>query len=67
MAFNISQEMVGKIENVLVDGVSKKDHNHIRGRTENNRIVNFIGDKQLIGQFAHVMITEALPNLLEAN
>ncbi len=34
------------------------------GRTENNRVVNFDGDASLIGQFADVRITEALPNSL---
>jgi len=36
----------------------------LAGRTENNRVVNFDGDPALIGQFAEVKITEALPNSL---
>ncbi|WP_239407642.1 TRAM domain-containing protein [Providencia rettgeri] len=36
----------------------------LSGRTENNRVVNFKGDKSLIGQFAMVKITESLPNSL---
>jgi tRNA-2-methylthio-N6-dimethylallyladenosine synthase len=34
------------------------------GRTENNRIVNFDGPRELIGGFVDVRITEALPNSL---
>ena len=64
MAGEISQNMVGTIQSVLVDGVSKKDSNQVCGRTENNRVVNFDGDKKLIGHFANVTITEALPNSL---
>ncbi len=64
MAYEISQNMIGTVQNILVDGVSKKDPNQIRGRTENNRIVNFTGPEELIGDFAQVKITEALPNSL---
>lgn len=64
MAGQISQNMVGTVQSVLVDGVSKKDPDQLCGRTENNRVVNFDGDKKLIGDFANVMITEALPNSL---
>ncbi len=64
MAGQISQNMVGTVQSVLVDGVSKKDPDQLCGRTENNRVVNFDGDKKQIGDFANVMITEALPNSL---
>ena len=64
MAGEISQNMVGSVQSVLVDGLSKKDPNQVSGRTENNRVVNFDGDKALIGQFSQVLITEALPNSL---
>jgi tRNA-2-methylthio-N6-dimethylallyladenosine synthase len=36
----------------------------LSGRTGNNRVVNFDGPVGLIGRFADVMITEALPNSL---
>ena len=67
MAGEISQNMVGTIQSVLVDGVSKKDSDQVCGRTENNRVVNFDGDKKLIGHFANVTITEALPNSLRGH
>ena len=60
----ISERMVGSTQRVLVDRPSRKDPRQMSGRTENNRVVNFDGDASLIGQFADVRITEALPNSL---
>lgn len=60
----ISEAMVGGVESVLVDGLSRKDANEIKGRTQNNRIVNFPGQQRLIGRFVKVRITEALSNSL---
>jgi tRNA-2-methylthio-N6-dimethylallyladenosine synthase len=64
-AMAISRRMVGTEQKILVTGVSKKDPGELQGRTENNRVVNFKTDnQQLIGDFAHVSITDALPNSL---
>lgn len=60
----VSQRMVGSVQRVLVDGVSKKDANELAGRTDNNRVVNFPGQPRLIGQFVDVTITQALPHSL---
>ena len=61
----ISRRMVGSTEEILVNGVSKKDPGQLQGRTENNRAVNFpCTDHSLIGEFAQVEILEALPNSL---
>jgi tRNA-2-methylthio-N6-dimethylallyladenosine synthase len=60
----ISRAMVGNVERVLVDGRAKKNPDELSGRTENNRVVNFAGAAQLIGGFADVRITEALPHSL---
>ncbi len=64
MAFEISQNMVGTVQTVLVDRPARKDSTQISGRTENNRVVNFDGSHDLIGSFVDVEITEALPNSL---
>jgi tRNA-2-methylthio-N6-dimethylallyladenosine synthase len=64
MAQNISRNMVGTTQRVLVDRPARKDPQMLAGRTENNRVVNFYGPSQLIGHFADVTITEALPNSL---
>ena len=60
----ISGAMVGQVESVLVDGVSRRDDSEIKGRTANNRVVNFPGNRRLIGRFVRVRITEALANSL---
>ncbi|MBB1125401.1 tRNA (N6-isopentenyl adenosine(37)-C2)-methylthiotransferase MiaB [Thiospirillum jenense] len=60
----ISAQMVGTDVTILVEKPSRKDANQLSGRTENNRVVNFNGDSNLIGQFVTVRITEALPNSL---
>ncbi len=65
-SIKISQAMLGNIERVLIEGVSKKNPDQISGRTENNRVVNFLGDKNLIGQLVDVRITEALEYSLRA-
>ncbi len=64
LAFEISRKMVGRTERILVEGPARKDPNQLFGRTENNRIVNFSGPAILIGQFAELKITKALPNSL---
>ncbi len=65
LAREFSQRMVGSVQSVLVEGPSRKDPSQLAGRTENNRKVNFSGDqKQLLGTFVNVLITEALPNSL---
>ena len=60
----IGRRMVGAVERVLVEGHARKDPKELAGRTENNRVVNFAGPADLIGQFAEVRITQALPNSL---
>ncbi len=61
----ISRRMVGTTQQVLVSGISRKDPGQLQGRTENNRVVNFIcSDHQLIGTFVDVEVSEALPNSL---
>jgi tRNA-2-methylthio-N6-dimethylallyladenosine synthase len=60
----ISDAMIGTRQTILVTGNSRKGDEQYAGRTENNRVVNFIGSPDLIGQLVSVKITEALPNSL---
>ncbi len=60
----ISQSMVGSVQRVLVESLSRKDANELAGRTDNNRIVNFVGNPRLINQFVDVRITESLAHTL---
>ncbi|QRX84958.1 tRNA (N6-isopentenyl adenosine(37)-C2)-methylthiotransferase MiaB [Glaciimonas sp. PAMC28666] len=58
----ISEEMIGTVQRILVEGPSKKDANELQGRSENNRVVNFDGgtdSARLIGQLIDVTITES--------
>jgi tRNA-2-methylthio-N6-dimethylallyladenosine synthase len=64
MAAAISDSMVNSVQTVLVEGQSKKNPLQMQGRTENNRVVNFIAHPRLAGQFVDVLITEALANSL---
>jgi len=59
-----SAAMVGGVERVLVTEHSKKNRAELAARTANNRVVNFQGPASLIGTFADVSITAALPNSL---
>ncbi|MGL4735129.1 MAG: tRNA (N6-isopentenyl adenosine(37)-C2)-methylthiotransferase MiaB [Enterovibrio sp.] len=63
-AMNYSRRMLGSEQRILVEGPSKKDLMELRGRTENNRVVNFAGEPELIGQFVDVKIVEVFPNSL---
>jgi len=63
-ATTLSRSMVGTQQKILVEGASRKNPRELCGRTGNNRVVNFIGSPQLIGQFVDVAVTEALPNSL---
>ena len=64
MANEISANMVGTKQTILVNSLSKKSEKEISGRTENNRVVNVVGPEDLIGKLVEVEITEALPNSL---
>ncbi len=54
------KKYVGKTVRVLVDGEGKSGEDYLTGRTDNFIIVDFKGDKSLIGQFVDVEITQAL-------
>lgn len=64
MASEISTNMVGSEQIVLVNGRSKKNAQEVAGRTENNRVVNFAANADTYGQLVKVKITEANPNSL---
>ncbi len=60
----ISHAMVGTIVPILVVGHARKDNTELSGRSENNRIVNFNGPKEFIGQVVPVRISACLRNSL---
>lgn len=63
-ACKISENMIGSLQKILVTGPAIKNPKQMSGRTENNRVVNFLGNPEVIGQMVTVKITEALPNSL---
>jgi tRNA-2-methylthio-N6-dimethylallyladenosine synthase len=58
-AHAIGEAMVGTVQQVLVEGPSKRNSAELAARTGNNRTVNFAGGGELAGQFAALRITEA--------
>ncbi|MET0184343.1 MAG: MiaB/RimO family radical SAM methylthiotransferase, partial [Achromobacter sp.] len=66
-AAEISRNMLGKVERVLVEGHARRDVTELMGRTENNRTVNFPGPARLIGQMIDVEITQAHTNSLRGS
>ena len=50
---------VGRVERVLVEGLSKNEREDMTGRTRGNRIVNFPGERALVGKTVSVLITDA--------
>ena len=54
----ISESRLGTVQRILVEGASKRDAGELMGRTECNRVVNFVGQPRLVGQLVGVRITE---------
>ncbi|ARV20158.1 tRNA-2-methylthio-N(6)-dimethylallyladenosine synthase [Curvibacter sp. AEP1-3] len=54
----ISNQRLGTVQRILVEGSSKRDNGELMGRTECNRVVNFAGNPRLVGQLVDVTITE---------
>jgi tRNA-2-methylthio-N6-dimethylallyladenosine synthase len=63
-SLSYSEKMVGKTERVLVEGVSLKRNTEVFGRTDNNKVINFLGDRELISKFVDVRIDEMRANTL---
>ena len=66
-AMQYSHQMLGTEQRVLVEGPSKKDVMELTGRTETNRIVNFVGTPDMIGKFVDIKITDVWTNSLRGD
>ena len=64
LSSKISRKMVGTLERCLVLGVSKKNPGELQARTENNRVVNFATEANVIGKFVNLEIVDQLTNSL---
>ncbi|MGB7650194.1 MAG: tRNA (N6-isopentenyl adenosine(37)-C2)-methylthiotransferase MiaB [Gallionella sp.] len=60
----IAAAMLGTTQRALVEGISKKDGTELAARTDNNRVVNFVGTADLIGQFIELKITQVVRHTL---
>nr|WP_026285183.1 tRNA (N6-isopentenyl adenosine(37)-C2)-methylthiotransferase MiaB [Thiomonas sp. FB-6] len=63
-AREISEAMVGSTQRVLVEGPSRRDPEELQGRTENNRMVHFVGPRELVGRMVDMRISAAYPHSL---
>jgi len=54
-----NKAMEGRREDILVEGLSKNCRTDVTGRTTTNKIVNFSGGLELIGEMVSVVIREA--------
>jgi tRNA-2-methylthio-N6-dimethylallyladenosine synthase len=59
LSFKHHQELIGQVVEVLVEGESKNNSNVLSGRTRSNKLIHFEGNKEWIGQFVQVRVTEA--------
>jgi tRNA-2-methylthio-N6-dimethylallyladenosine synthase len=59
-----NQALEGRCEDILVEGVSKGAKEEMTGRTSSNKVVNFKGSPELVGQLVKVRIEEGCPNSL---
>jgi tRNA-2-methylthio-N6-dimethylallyladenosine synthase len=65
ISFERNGESVGRTEEVLVEGFSKKDPSKLTGRTRTNKLVHFPSDGAAEGALRRVRITDAHPHHLD--
>jgi tRNA-2-methylthio-N6-dimethylallyladenosine synthase len=59
------QERVGRIEEVVVEGVSKRNEGVMTGRTRQNKLVHFPSPEPIrVGSYANVLVTSAARHFL---
>jgi tRNA-2-methylthio-N6-dimethylallyladenosine synthase len=63
-ASRIGESMVGTRQRILVEGASRRRAGELSGRAGDNRVVNFRGSRQLVGQFVEVTVTAAMAHSL---
>jgi tRNA-2-methylthio-N6-dimethylallyladenosine synthase len=52
----VSAAMSGSVQRVVVENISRKNELELAGRTENNRVVNFVGSPGMLGRYVNVRI-----------
>ena len=64
MTLGKHRSLVGSIQEVLVEGLSKKMDHQMTGRTACNKVVNFSDGAACVGQLVPVKIVEAFSHSL---
>jgi len=59
-----SEAMVGTRQRALVTGPAARDPREFAARTDNNRVVNFVGDPSLVDTYVDLVVTGALSHSL---
>jgi tRNA-2-methylthio-N6-dimethylallyladenosine synthase len=57
--------LVGQVQEVLVEGRSRRSASQLCGRLRTNQVVNFEGPEDLVGRLTWVRLTEAHPHSLK--
>jgi tRNA-2-methylthio-N6-dimethylallyladenosine synthase len=59
------QARIGRVEEILIDGPSKREPRRVSGRTRQGKLVHVAAGPRLdVGQLARVRITDAAPHWL---
>lgn len=56
-----NKKLLNTFQKVLVEGASQTNENRLTGRTRGNMVVNFDGDKNLVGKLVNVKIIKTNP------
>jgi tRNA-2-methylthio-N6-dimethylallyladenosine synthase len=67
ISFECNQAVVGRTEELLVEGPSKKDPGKLTGRTRGNKLVHFPGGDIEEGSFVRARIVAARTHFLEGD
>ena len=65
IGLELNKKLIGTVQRVLVEEVSKNDETVLSGRTEGGKLVHFKGSKELIGRLVSIDIREAKTFTLE--
>ena len=63
----IAKSRLHTVQQVLVDGPSRRDPTELAGRASDNRVINFKGPEDLIGTFQAVRVTETRAHSLRGD
>lgn len=65
IGLELNRKLIGTVQKVLVEEVSKNDETMLSGRTEGGKLVHFRGTEDLIGKLVNIDIREAKTFTLE--